>query len=235
MNMLEAVSLQPSVRAHVVATTDKVYRNAEQTAGYVESDPLGGIDPYSASKAMADLLTQSWIANFPSVPTGVVRAGNVIGGGDVSPDRLLPDLLNSYAAGRAPELRYPASVRPWQHVLDCLNGYLALTDALLDGGGVGLWNFGPGPESFVEVGQVANMVEKLLKTNVRWRQDTGVHPHEAGLLALNAAKAESELNWSNRLTFEDAVAWTVGWDVSTSSGEEPSAVTLRQIAEFERL
>ncbi len=150
LNVLEAVGATPSVRAHVVITTDKVYRNVDQEAGYVETDPLGGDDPYSASKAMADLLAQSWIRSFPGVPTAIARGGNVIGGGDVSHDRLLPDLVAAYADGRAPQLRFPRAVRPWQHVLDCLNGYLVLADALLTGSGLGQWNFGPGRDSFVQ-------------------------------------------------------------------------------------
>jgi len=235
MNMLEAVSRQPSVLAHVVATTDKVYRNVEQEKGYVESDPLGGDDPYSASKAMADLLTQSWVASFPGTPTGIVRAGNVIGGGDVSADRLLPDLINAHATGHVPELRYPASVRPWQHVLDCLNGYLTLADALLTGEGDGVWNFGPGRGSFVDVGTVADLVSELFESKVRWRPDDGDHPHEAGLLSLDASKAESLLGWSNRLGFKEAVAWTVEWARATHNGEDPREVTLRQIVEFEQL
>jgi len=113
LNVLEAVSATPSVKAHVVITTDKVYRNVNQVAGYKETDPLGGDDPYSASKAMADILTHSWVTSFGGPPTAIARAGNVIGGGDVSPDRLLPDLLTSYSAGIAPTLRYPEAVRPW--------------------------------------------------------------------------------------------------------------------------
>jgi len=236
MNVLEAVARQPSVRAHVVATTDKVYRNVEQEAGYVETDPLGGSDPYSASKAMADLLTQSWVASFPGTPTGIVRAGNVIGGGDVSADRLLPDLINAFFAGRAPELRYPGSVRPWQHVLDCLNGYLTLADALVGGRSVsGAWNFGPGRESFVDVGTVASLVSQLAGTDLGWIRSEGEHPHEAGLLSLNAEKAESELGWSNRLGFEQAVAWTVDWARAAQRGEAARDATIRQITEFERL
>jgi CDP-glucose 4,6-dehydratase len=234
MNVLEAVSLQPTVRAHVVATTDKVYRNVEQEKGYVESDPLGGVDPYSASKAMADLLTQSWVASFPGTPTGIVRAGNVIGGGDVSADRLLPDLINAYAEDRPPALRYPNSVRPWQHVLDCLNGYLTLADALLAGNGDGAWNFGPGRESFVDVGTVSDLVAAQWGSDLHWLRDDGDHPHEAGLLSLDAAKAETQLGWSNRLGFREAIAWTVEWARATRNGEDPRAVTLRQIAEFER-
>src|SRR5690606_18108892 len=106
-------SRAPSVRAAVVVTTDKVYRNVNQVEGYVESDPLGGSDPYSSSKAMADILTQSWVQSFPGSPTAIARAGNVIGGGDVSSDRLVPDLMNSFSRGVSQAIRYPGAVRPW--------------------------------------------------------------------------------------------------------------------------
>lgn len=235
LNVLEAVQATPSVAALLVITTDKVYRNVNQRAGYVESDPLGGDDPYSSSKAMADILTQSWVTSFPGAPTAIARAGNVIGGGDVSTDRLFPDLLASYAAGVSPRLRYPAAVRPWQHVLDCLNGYLALTDALLAGSGTGEWNLGPGPESFVEVGTIADLVSKLTGSGLPWTSDEGDHPHEAGLLALDATKAQRELGWDNRLSFERSVELTVDWDTRVRAGENARAVTLSQISEFESL
>ena len=233
LNVIEAVSATASVKAHVVITTDKVYRNVDQEAGYVESDPLGGDDPYSSSKAMADLLTQSWVTSFPGIPTAVARAGNVIGGGDVSADRLLPDLINSYAGGSAPVLRYPAAVRPWQHVLDCVNGYVVLADALLAGNGLGEWNFGPGRESFVDVGTIATLVGELWGSDAQWTRDPGTHPHEANLLALDATKAETELDWHNRLTFTESIAWTVDWARAQAAGADSYATTIEQIAAFE--
>lgn len=232
LNVLEAVSATPSVRAHVVVTTDKVYRNVNQVQGYSESDPLGGRDPYSASKAMADILSQSWVASFPTVPTGIARAGNVIGGGDVSPDRLLPDLLQSFAAGRKAQLRYPDAVRPWQHVLDCLNGYLTLADALLDGRGLGEWNFGPRSESFVPVGQIADIAAGLWGDDAGWTSDAAEHPHEATLLALDAAKAERQLGWRNKLPFPRSLEWTVDWQKQVAAGNTPRATTMNQIREF---
>ncbi|OBI26218.1 CDP-glucose 4,6-dehydratase [Mycobacterium sp. E1386] len=235
LNVLEAAAVTPSVRAHVVVTTDKVYRNVGQEAGYVETDPLGGDDPYSASKAMADLLAQSWIRSFPCAPTAIARAGNVIGGGDVSPDRLLPDLVTAYANGQAPRLRFPHAVRPWQHVLDCLNGYLTLADALLAGSGIGQWNFGPGRDCFVEVGQVATLAAELWGGGAHWELDQGDHPHEANLLALNTARAQRELGWRDRLGFRDAVAWTIEWERLVRARADPLAVTQEQIAKFENL
>jgi len=235
LNVLSAVAATPSVRAHVVITTDKVYRNVDQETGYVESDPLGGDDPYSASKAMADLLTQSWIRSFPGCLTAIARGGNVIGGGDVSRDRLMPDLVAAYASNRAPLLRFPRAVRPWQHVLDCLNGYLTLSDALLRGAGMGEWNFGPGRDSFVEVGQVATLAAELWGGGAHWEYQPGEHPYEANLLALDATKAETGLGWRNRLDFSDAVKWTVDWERRVYEGADPLALTQDQIAAFEDL
>ena len=217
LSLLEAVAATPSVRAHVVVTTDKVYRNNNQEAGYVETDPLGGDDPYSASKAMADLLVQSWIRSFPGAPTAIARAGNVIGGGDVSRDRLLPDLTAAFARGQAPRLRFPHAVRPWQHVLDCLNGYLTLADALLAGSGLGSWNFGPGRDSFIEVGRGGHAGSRTVGLAAHIGSSTTAnHPHEANLLALDSSKAQRELGWRNRLSFRDAVVWTsTGSDACT--------------------
>jgi CDP-glucose 4,6-dehydratase len=235
LNVLEAVSQTPSVRASVIITTDKVYRNVNQVEGYVESDPLGGDDPYSSSKAMADILTQSWVRSFPGAPTAVARAGNVIGGGDVSKDRLLPDLITSFDEGRSTPIRYPDAVRPWQHVLDCVNGYVELADALLDGRGTGEWNFGPGTESFVTVGGVADLAAELWGEGASWTNDSDDHPHEANLLALDAEKAESVLGWHNRLGFRDSVAWTIVWYRSVREGRNARDISLEQIAAFTAL
>lgn len=235
LSVLEAVAATSSARALVVVTTDKVYRDNGQKTGYVESDALGGDDPYSASKAMADLMTQSWIRSFSGVPTAIARAGNVIGGGDVSPDRLLPDLTSAYAHGITPRLRFPQAVRPWQHVLDCLNGYLTLADALLAGSGAGEWNFGPGRDSFIEVGKVATMVAGLWGSDACWELDQERHPHEAHLLALDTSKAQRGLGWRNRLGFDKAVTWTVDWERRVHAGANPLTVTQEQIATFATL
>jgi CDP-glucose 4,6-dehydratase len=184
---------------------------------------------------MADLLTQSWIRSFPGTPTAVARAGNVKGGGDVSRDRLLPDLIAAYACGQAPLLRFPHAVRPWQHVLDCLNGYLTLVDALLRGSGLGQWNFGPGRDSFVEVGQVATLAAELWGGGAHFELDGEKHPSEANLLALDASKAQCELGWRNRLGFRDALAWTIDWERRVYAGADALTVTRDQIDAFESL
>ena len=233
LNILESVSATPSVKAHLVVTTDKVYRNVNQVAGYVENDPLGGDDPYSASKAMADIVTHSWITSFPGAPTAIARAGNVIGGGDVSPDRLLPDLINSFADGKSPALRFPQAVRPWQHVLDCLNGYLMICDHLLSGETKHeAFNIGPDEDSFVSVGEVANIVAEFWGGEFKWVQDQNENPHEAGLLALDARRATEFLNWRNKLKFRDAIEWTVSWQKSAMSGGSARQLTSKQITDF---
>jgi CDP-glucose 4,6-dehydratase len=211
LNVLQGVELTPSVKAQVIITTDKVYRNLNQIWGYRESDPLGGVDPYSASKAAADLITQSWMkASGSSVPTAIARAGNVIGGGDVCADRLMVDLVAAFSAGHSVRIRNPDSVRPWQHVLDCLNGYLNLTDALLRGESSGeTFNFGPDTDSLVRVGAVARDVAALWGTDSLVELDPGPHDHEAAILALDSRTAELKLEWRTSLKFHEALAWTV--------------------------
>lgn len=233
LHLLEAVAQTNSVKANVVITTDKVYKNVNQEAGYVESDPLGGFDPYSSSKAMADLLTQSWVNSFPGVPTAIARAGNVIGGGDVSPDRLLVDLVKDLKQGDKTQIRYPQAVRPWQHVLDCVSGYIALADALLAGQGRGEWNFGPGVESFVSVSRVADLTQELWGVNPNWIDTSNLETlHEAGLLALDSNKALTELDWKNVLVFPESLEWTIDWEKRVHEGELARDITLGQIAEF---
>jgi CDP-glucose 4,6-dehydratase len=236
MNVIDAARAVDSVTGMVVVTTDKVYRNVNQVAGYGESDALGGHDPYSASKAMADLLTQSWISSFPGFPISIARAGNVIGGGDVCKDRLLPDLMSGFANGTSVPLRYPEAVRPWQHVLDCLNGYTMLMDKTLSGSLPFIdWNFGPGPESFKTVGQVADLAASLWGDGAHWENIGGDHPHEAGLLALDSTRARTELNWGDKLDFDSAVKWTVDWYKKMNSGADALSFTQSQITAFREL
>ena len=235
LSLLEAVSSAKSVKANVVVTTDKVYRNINQVAGYVESDPLGGHDPYSSSKAMADLLTQSWISSFPGTPTTIVRAGNVIGGGDVSKDRLMPDLITAYLNNQVPVLRYPNSVRPWQHVLDCLNGYLMASESLLSGVEHPMINIGPDEESFVTVAVVAEMVATQLSVDPTWKISELIQPHEAGLLSLDASLAKSTFDWHNKLKFEEAIKWTTDWYSKVQNNSDARLVTIQQIKKFDNL
>lgn len=234
LNLLEAAGAVTDLRALIVITTDKVYRNVNQVAGYREQDPLGGDDPYSASKAMADLLSAMWFRCYPGAPAAVARAGNVIGGGDVCQDRLLPDLMQAFAAQRVAAIRYPQAVRPWQHVLDCLSGYCVLLDALAGGRGLGSWNFGPDEGSFQTVATVADLAASLWGPGAAWAAESGTHPHEANLLALDAAAAMRKLGWQPRLSFEQAVTWTVDWYRAAAQGEDARTLASAQVREYLR-
>jgi CDP-glucose 4,6-dehydratase len=234
-NVLEVVSKTPSVKANLIITTDKVYKNINQKKGYFESDHLGGDDPYSASKAMADIVTQSFIKSFPGVPTAIARAGNVIGGGDVSEDRLIPDLIQGFIKQKSVLIRYPSAVRPWQHVLDCLNGYLTLVDKMLNNKVTGEWNFGPDERSFKDVKTVADYLKNRWGQGASWITDEKVNPHEAELLALDATKAQTQLDWHNKLSFEETLDWTIDWHKAVARGANPLEQTQEQINKFREL
>lgn len=236
LNVLEALSASSSVGSAVIVTTDKVYENTGKSTGYVETDPLGGADPYSSSKAMADLLTFGWIQSFTTCPTGVARAGNVIGGGDTSAHRLMPDLMRDYTAGVPAAIRNPESVRPWQHVLDCLNGYLQLIEFLDVNKTSGAWNFGPQSGSFKTVAELADTATQVFMqrtgTDAHWNSVAVEQEHEAALLTLDSTKARTELGWQDYLTFEQAVEWTVEWTVRVNAGEPAARVTIDQVRNF---
>jgi len=235
LNVLEASQKLSNLKARLIITTDKVYRNVNQVEGYVEEDALGGDDPYSSSKAMADILTQSWVKSFPAMPTAVARAGNVIGGGDVSPDRLIPDSIRAFTKRQPVSIRYPKAVRPWQHVLDCVNGYLALVDMLLKGEGLGEWNFGPGPESFVEVGAVVEQAREFWGDGASVEVAGGEHLHEANLLALDSTKSLNNLGWSNRLVYPSSLKWTIEWEQKLFEGMSAIDITQQQLRQFDAL
>jgi CDP-glucose 4,6-dehydratase len=233
VNVLKASQQVKQLKAQLIVTTDKVYKNISKSSGYVETEALGGQDPYSASKAMADIATQSWISNFENAPTAIARAGNVLGGGDVCADRLIPDLIKSYSSGATPKLRAPNSVRPWEHVLDCLNGYLVLVDAVIEKKVDGAWNFGPDENHSKTVADVANIAAAVWGVEKSWENDLGQHPHEASMLVLNSNKARTELGWSNKLSFEETVEWTTNWYKNVDSGMDPLEETLKNIRNFE--
>lgn len=231
LHVLKAISQTPSVQASLIITTDKVYKNLNRVEGYKEEEPLGGDDPYSSSKAMADILTQSWIKSFPGPPIAIARAGNVIGGGDVSPARLLPDLLSAISSGTQIELRNPDAVRPWQHVLDCVYGYYLLVQELLAGKGLGEWNFGPGPESFVSVSKVVTDAQIYAGLAASWAR-VDAPRHEAQLLSLDSTKAISKLNWVNQLPYPLCLEWTIEWSKSTGELSAALSVTQTQVETY---
>jgi CDP-glucose 4,6-dehydratase len=238
VNVLDAARTCRDLRAVLIITTDKCYENREWVWAYREQDRLGGRDPYSASKAAAELATRAFRDSFFSGPDApaiaTARAGNVIGGGDWAADRLLPDIIRAYAAGKAPCLRYPDAIRPWQHVLDPLHGYLSLAEALSKSGADagGAWNFGP------DTGSEHPVADVLEKIGARWgelhtvRSAEGERPHEASFLKLDSAKARSLLGWQPCLDFDTALDWTVDWYRAHAAGEDMRALTLRQIDRF---
>lgn len=231
LNVLE-VSKELAPKATLIITTDKVYKNTEKVTGYVESDPLGGSDPYSASKAAADIATQSWRSSYGVSPISIARAGNVIGGGDIAENRLMPDLVNSFIENKAPVIRYPEAVRPWQHVLDCLNGYLSLVEKQIKEGVNGEWNFSPPAHSSHSVAEVATRAAKLWGSDKNWQQDASQHKAETKTLMLDSTKARTELDWSEKLDFQESLAWTVDFYKRVFKGEQQRSVIQDQVNKY---
>jgi CDP-glucose 4,6-dehydratase len=231
LNVLEATRNLRNIKAALIITTDKVYKNHNHLRGYVETDELGGDDPYSASKAAADIAAQSWIKSFAKAPMAIARAGNVIGGGDWAKDRLIPDLVNAYSTGNLPTLRYPNAVRPWQHVLDCLNGYLTLINKQLSDGFTGEWNFGPDLIDRHTVAQLAQRVAGQYGINQQaWIVEESPHLHEANYLMLDSNKARTNLFWADKLDFIESINLTIEW--FRQSDTSPRIKTERQIRNF---
>lgn len=238
-HLLEAACLVPDLRAVVVVTTDKCYENREWPWAYRETDRLGGHDLYSASKACAELLTAAWRRSFLSDrPTGLAtaRAGNVIGGGDWTQDRLIPDCVRAFTAGHPVALRNPAATRPWQHVLEPLCGYLLLAERLHDEPAATspAFNFGPPAE---DVQPVAEIVERLAEAwgGPAWHVASEDGPHEAGALAVDAALARQHLGWRPRLPLPAALDWTVRWYREHAAGTAAASLVQHQIARYEAL
>ena len=232
LNVLEATQELKTLKAALIITTDKVYKNHNHLRGYNETDELGGEDPYSASKAAADIAAQSWIRSFAKVPMAIARAGNVIGGGDWAIDRIVPDLINAYSNNRTPALRYPNAIRPWQHVLDCLSGYLALLEESILNGVGGEWNFGPDLSEKYSVADLASeFANKYQIKGNTWNLEAGNHPHESSYLLLDSDKARKNLNWKEKLNFQDSVAWTAEWYLNTHE-ENIRDFTMHQISRY---
>ena len=240
VNVLEAVRATPSVRAVVNVTSDKCYDNraSREARPFVEDDAMGGHDPYSSSKGCAELVAEAYLRSyFAPLPDGPrlasARAGNVIGGGDYGDDRLVPDLMRGALRGAPVAIRNPDAVRPWQHVLNPLSGYLVLAQALVTSpehqGG---WNFGPMLDDARPVGWVADRLADLWPGDLHWEPVPAPHLHEATFLALDSTKAHEQLGWGSTWTLDEALAATVDWYWSLRCNEDVRTATLRQIESF---
>ncbi len=233
-HVLEAARHAQGLEAVVVVTSDKCYENREWVWGYRENDAMGGHDPYSASKGCAELVTASYRKSFGGdVAIASARAGNVIGGGDWSDDRLIPDIVRAITAQEVVQIRNPGAIRPWQHVMEPLAGYLLLAERLCTGGTefADAWNFGP---AIGDTQPVGALVERLSRNfdALEWKVDAGEHPHEAHFLKLDISKAVSELGYRPRISLETALDWTAEWYQAYFDGEDMLDVTRRQIDAF---
>jgi CDP-glucose 4,6-dehydratase len=230
INVLDAARHE-EVPVTVVVTSDKCYDNhpARLPRPFVESDPMGGHDPYSSSKGAAELAVDAWRRSYGMrVATG--RAGNVIGGGDWGEDRLIPDIMRAASAGRPIAIRRPEAIRPWQHVLEPLSGYLLLAQRLWDDAAFAEgWNFGPVAGDAKPVRWIADRIAELWPGELRWEVDAGPHPHEAGFLALDSTKARERLGWAPAWDLDTALARIAEWHVAHREGADLRALTLAQL------
>lgn len=236
-NILDACLRTPSVRAVVVVTTDKVYENQEWSWGYRENDRLGGYDPYSASKAATELVAASYRNSFfqknDSALIATARAGNVIGGGDWSEDRLIPDLIRSVLSGNSLEIRSPHATRPWQHVLECLSGYLVLGQQLLQGRKEygGSWNFGPNQDNNCTVLEVLTRLRDFWPA-LSWHLSNQTQPHETNLLYLDSSKAKAALAWQPVWSLSQTLSATAEWyNINTTLGQVESRKQLQDFVD----
>jgi CDP-glucose 4,6-dehydratase len=245
VHILEAVRNTPGVKAVVNITTDKCYENREWVWGYRENEPMGGFDPYSNSKGCAELVSAAYRSSFfnadtyaqHGIATATVRAGNVIGGGDWAQDRLIPDILSAFEQGRKVDIRNPHAVRPWQHVMEPLRGYLPLAEQLFEHGasfGEG-WNFGPNDDDAKPVGWIVEQMAALWGSGAYWQIDTGEHPHEAHYLKLDISKARSRLDWHPALRLQDALALIIDWSKQRQAGANMRQLTLTQLQAYQAL
>ena len=237
VNVMEACNKTSTVKAFVNVTTDKVYKNEEWHYGYRETDSLGGRDPYSASKACVELLSACYESSFfkiSGVNSVTVRAGNVIGGGDWSSDRLLPDVLRSIETHTSIELRNPQAVRPWQHVLEPLFGYIELAGRLFSGEAKlsGTWNFGPNDSDVCSVKEAVEILMSLSGNKQPLIHQPGHHPHEAGLLKLDISKSKAALNWKPVWSLKEALERTLVWYNASIKKEDMLEFTRSQISEY---
>ena len=242
VNVLEAVHRTGGVRAVLIVTSDKCYENQGWLRGYSEDDPMGGHDPYSSSKGCAELVTAAYRRSFfagdsgESIGLASARAGNVIGGGDWAEDRLIPDMMRAAMAGRTVRLRNPNAIRPWQHVLEPLSGYLMLSERLYHDGQLFAegWNFGPADDDAKPVEWIARKMASLW-TEMNWAKDDASHPHEAHYLKLDCSKVRARLGWTPRLPLAEALSWTVQWYKAYDSNADMRRLTEEQIETYSGL
>ena len=244
VNLFEAVRQSKGVRALVNVTSDKCYENHEGQAGYREQDAMGGHDPYSSSKGCAELITAAYRRSYFNIENhaehglaiGSARAGNVIGGGDWAPDRLIPDIIRGVAADRTVIIRNPHSIRPWQHVLEPLGGYLMLAERLYTKGPAFAegWNFGPADEDAKPVEWIAEHLTKAWGSQAGWALDTIRGPHEATFLKLDCSKARRSLGWQPRWKLSHALDRIVEWHRAEVSGSDMRLTTLSQIDQYQQ-
>jgi CDP-glucose 4,6-dehydratase len=241
--LLEAIRQCSNVRAVINVTTDKCYENKEWVWGYRENEPLGGYDPYSGSKACSELVTSTYRQSFfhpkdyeqHGVAVGSVRAGNVIGGGDWAKDRLIPDCIKALFAGQKIILRNPQAIRPWQHVLEPLHGYLLLAEKLYVDGikYAEAWNFGPKDDDAQPVEWIVNRICRQWGEGAAYQIDiNSKHPHEATYLKLDCSKAKSQLNWCPRWTLEHALGKIIEWYKGYKLNGDMESISLKQIDEY---
>ena len=234
--LLEAVRAMPSVKAVVNVTSDKCYENQERIQGYSENEAMGGIDPYSSSKGCAELVTSAYRQSFFE-PAGIAlasaRAGNVIGGGDWAADRLIPDFFRAMDTGETLNIRSPKAVRPWQHVLEPLSGYLMLAEQLYNNGTSFAegWNFGPSDDDSQTVRWIIERMAEMRK-DINWRCDEAPQLHEANLLKLDSSKARRQLNWQPVWRLQSALQKTLEWHEAWRNAEDMQAVSLVQINDY---
>lgn len=244
-NLLQAVRRTPTVRAVVIITTDKCYENRDWIWGYRETDALGGYDPYSSSKAAAELITASYRDSFfhkdrfsdHHVSIATARAGNVLGGGDWATDRLIPDLLRSIVAGQPLVLRNPDSIRPWQHVLEPLCGYMLLARKMIERGPDygDSWNFGPNESETVSVMEIVTKLKRELGSLVSVKVDESRQLHEANVLRLDTSKARAKIGWRPALSIDETISWIAEWELRHQEGKDMRAITCQQIDRYQAL
>ncbi|WP_205656164.1 CDP-glucose 4,6-dehydratase [Algoriphagus formosus] len=241
VHVLEAARSCPNLKAIVSVTTDKVYENQEWLWGYRENEPMGGYDPYSSSKGCAELVTaafrRSFFSNHDSPALASARAGNVIGGGDWSLDRLIPDAIKAFEKGEPVIIRNPLATRPWQHVLEPLSGYLMLAESLYKEGKkfAEAWNFGPEDKDCKSVEWILDQLVSEWGGNASWKLDENPQPHEARFLKLDCSKAKAGLNWYPKWEIEEVIHKIFAWHAHFSGGFDMQEFSLNEIKTYQRL